>query len=187
MKKIILGLLLLGCCFYSKAQKEPLTTPYAVPVDTITNLISYEKVVEVSDITAGDIYKRINDWFHTFYKNPKEVIRENDSIKYTIKSKPRFRLTNYLAKDGSKTEGGIVQYTITVSARNGRFKYEITEFNWKQLSYYPCEKWLETKATSYLPIYNDYLQQLDKYTVEMITSLKNAAVREKPVKNKDKW
>lgn len=187
MKRIILALMLLGNCIISKAQKVPLATPYAVPLDTITNLITYEKVVEVKSIAAGELYKRINDWFHIFYKNPTEIIRENDSIKFSIVGKPRFRLTNLLEKDGTKTEGGIVQYTITVSARDGRFKYEITAFNWKQLSYYPCERWMETKATSYKPIYNDYLQQLDTYTTELITSLKNAATHEKPVKDKDKW
>ena len=108
-------------------------------------------------------------------------------MKLVIVGKPRFRLTNTLEKDNSKTEGGIVQYTLTVSAREARFKYELTSFNWQQLSYYPCEKWLDTKATSYKPIYNDYLQQLDSKTLEVINSLKNAVIKEKPVKDKDKW
>ena len=187
IKRIILTYCLIGSFFVSKAQKEALSVPYAVPLDTITNLITYEKVIEVKGISGGELYKRINDWFYSFYKNPNEVIRDKDSIKYIIAGKPRFRLSNTLAKDGTKTEGSIVQYSITVSARDGRFKYELTAFNWKQISYYPCERWLETKATSYLPIYNDYLQQVDNYSMELITSLKNAVTHEKPVKDKDKW
>jgi hypothetical protein len=187
MRKMIIALGLVLSFIASKAQKEPLATPYAVPIDTITKLITYEGVVEIKGVAAGDIYKRINDWFHTYYKNPTDVIRENDSVKFVMVGKPRFRLTSPPDKDGNKTEGSAVQYTITVAARDGRFKYELTEFNWKQLSYYASERWLDTKATSYIPIYNDYLQQLDKNAIETVQSLKNAVTKEKPVKNKDNW
>ena len=187
MKKIILAIMLAGSVCLAKAQKEPLATAFAVPVDTITNLITYEKVIEVQGVSAAVIYKRINEWFQTYFVNPAEVIRENDSVKFVIAAKPRFRLTNISSKDGAKTESGAVQYSITVSAREGRYKYELTAFNWKQQSYYPSEKWMDTKAKTFLPIYNDYLQQLDKYSLETINSLKNAVAHEKAVKDKDKW
>jgi hypothetical protein len=187
MRTIFLAFGLAFASIYCFAQKTPLATPYAVPVDTITKLITYEGVVEVKNISAAELYKRFNDWFHTYYKNPTEVIRENDSIKFSITGKPRFRITNLQPNDAGKTDGGIVQYTITVSARQGRFRYELTEFNWKQISYYPCENWLNTKAPSYAPIYNDYLQQLDKYALETVNSLKNAVMVDKPVKDKDNW
>jgi hypothetical protein len=45
--------------------------------------------------------------------------------------KPRFRLSNLPDKNGVKTDGGVTQYTITIAAKDGRFKYEITEVNWK--------------------------------------------------------
>jgi hypothetical protein len=187
MKNIILALLLVGSIVYSNAQTQPLTTPYAVPLDSITNLITYEKVVEIKGVSENELYNRINEWFHTFYKNPTESIRENDSVKHVIIGKPRFRLSNPPDKDGLKTDGGIVQYSITVAIREGRFKYEITSFNMKQTSYFPCEKWLDTKAKTYLPVYNDYLQQLDKYTTDLIKSLTEAASKAKPMKDKDKW
>lgn len=187
MKKLILVIFMAGSFFVSKAQTEPLATPFAVPVDSITNLITYEKVVEVKGVAAADLYKRILDWFNSYYTNPTEVIRENDSVKFVIVGKPRFRLSKTSAKDGSKSDGGNMQYTITVSARDGRFKYELTAFNWKQLSYYPVEKWLDTKSASYEPIYNDYLQQTDKTALDAVKSLVNAATHEKPVKNKDSW
>lgn len=187
MKKIILASLLIISTCTAYSQKEPLATAYAVPVDTVTNLITYEKVVEVKGVKAADLYNRIYDWFNAYFVNPTEVIRENDSLKFVMVGKPRFRLTNVSVKDGSKSETGIVQFTITVSARDGRYKYELTSYNWKQQSYYPSEKWMDTKATTYQPIFNDYLQQLDKYSLETITSLMNAVAKEKPVKDKDKW
>jgi hypothetical protein len=187
MKKIILAIWLAGSYFVSFAQKEPLATPYAVPIDSITKLITYQGVVTVKESSAEMLYKRINNWFHTYYKNPTEVIRDNDSVKFSITGKPRFRITDLKPNDAGKTEGGVVQYTITVSARGGRYRYELTEFNWKQTSYYPCENWLNTTAPNYAPIYNDYLQQLDKNALETVNSLKNAASKDKPVKDKDNW
>ena len=187
MKKIILALFLAGSSYISYAQKEPIITPYPVHIDSITKLISYEGVIDVKGSSAALLYKRVNDWFHSYYKNPTEVIRENDSIKFSIVGKPRFRLSNPPDKDGNKVEGGFVQYTITVSTREGRFKYELTGFNVKQSSYFACEKWLDTKAKSYSPGFNDYLQQLEKYSLEVINSIKNSATHEKVVKNKDNW
>lgn len=187
IKKIIFTLAILFSGLKLFAQSEPLVTPYAVPIDTITKLITYEGVVELKGIAASDLYQRMNSWFHAYYKNPTEVIRENDSVKFSITGKPRFRIQNPADKKGLKTEGGHIQYTITVAARDGRYKYEITEFNWKQPSYYAVERWLDTKATSYQPAYNDYLQQLDKTALEVIASLKEAMSHEKVVKDKDTW
>jgi hypothetical protein len=187
MKRLFLAAWLLTMCFISYAQKEAVRTPYPIPVDSITKLITYEGVIEVKNEPAVTLYKRINEWFHTYYKNPTEVIRENDSVKFSIVGKPRFRITNLPSTDGGKTEGGVVQYTITVTARDGRFRYEMTAFNSKQVSYYPCENWLDTKSKSYAPVYNDYLEQVDKTSIEVINSLKNAVMREKQVKDKDNW
>jgi hypothetical protein len=182
MMRILLATLMIFASASAWAQKEPLATPFAVPVDSITKKITYEKVVEVKNIGSPELYSRIYDWFKTYYKNPTEVIRENDSLKFKIVGKPRFRMTNPgSAKDET------VQYTITVMAREGRFRYELTDFNWKQISIYPCERWLDTKAAGYNPLYNDYLQQLDKTANEVVAALIYAATHNKPVKDKDNW
>lgn len=187
MKKIILVFFFLVIVLRSNSQIS-LITSYPVSIDSTTNLISYHGVVEVKGVKAEELYNRIYKWFNTYYKNPVDVIRDSDSIKCIVVGKPRFRLLEQKEKDGPKVEGNsIVQYTITVAARDGRFKYELTIFNWKQISYYACEKWMDTKAIAYQPIYNDYLQQLETYSLETISSLKNMVTREKSSKDKDDW
>lgn len=169
------------------AQKQIIHEPVSLPVDSITKLITYEGVTETPGIKADVLYKKALSWFHTYYKNPSEVIRENDSLKFKIVGKPRFRISNPPDKEGIKTDGGQVQYTITVAAKDGRFKYEITAFNWKQTSYYACERWMDTKSQTYNPLYADYLVQVDDYTKELVKNMKNALLVEKPAKDKDKW
>jgi hypothetical protein len=187
MKRIILAIIFAGSSIISFAQKDVVVTPYSVHIDSVTKLISYEGVVEVKNLPAAVLYKKINDWFHSNYENPAEVIRENDSLTFSIIGKPRFRLQNPPDKDGNKVMGGFVQYKISVKAKDGRFRYELTEYNVKQTSYFPCERWLDTKAPSYSSGYNAYLQQLEKYSLETINSLKNAVAKEKAVKDRDNW
>lgn len=187
MKKIIALIGFICISSFANAQNEPLVTPYAVPLDTITNKITYEGVIDVKGVAADELYNRFYNWFKTFYKNPTEVIRENDSTTHKIVGKPRFRIANPPDKQGNRTDAGVAQYTITVLAKDGRFKYELTDFSWKVISVFPAEKWLDTKSSGYVPAYNDYLQQLDKNSIDVIGALKKAVTETKPVKNKDNW
>jgi hypothetical protein len=187
MKGIFLAVILAFGCLISIAQTSPVT-PFPVSLDTVSKMITYQGVVEVKGVKADELYKRIDAWFRSYYKNPSEVIRENDSVKFIMVGKPRFRLLTQLEKDGPKVEGNsTVQYTVTIAARDGRFRYELTAFNWKQPSYYACEKWLDIKASSYQPVFNEYLQQLDKNSLETITSLKSVITKERVTKAKDAW
>jgi hypothetical protein len=186
MKPLFLALC---CClaFAAKAQKSVPETPVSLPVDSITRLITYEAVVPVTNATADVLYKRALDWFHAYFKNPTEVIRENDAEKKVIVGKPRFRISNPPDKSGTRTDAGLVQYTLTVAVRDGRYKYELTAFNWKQPSYYAAERWMDTKAQMYTPVYNQYLKQTDDYVSELTRDLKAALSSDKPVKDKDNW
>jgi len=169
------------------AQKQIARVPVSLPVDSATKLITYEAVTEAPGLKADALYKKALSWFNSYYKNPSEVIRENDSLKFKIVGKPRIRLSNPPDKDGTKTDGGLVQYTITFAAKDGRFKYELTSFNWKQTSYYACERWMDTKSQSYNPVYSDYMVQVDDYVKDLVKNLKSALLNDKPVKDKDKW
>lgn len=181
MVRTIFATLFLVFSLSAIAQKKPLATPFAVPIDSVTKKITYEKVVEVKGSNANVLYDRMLNWFRSYYKNPAEVIRENDSLKFRIVGKPRYRLNTGSTKDQQ------IQYTITVAARDGRFRYELTDFNWKQMSYYACERWLDTQAKGYDPVFNDYLGQLDKMANEVIGSLIHGATHDKSEKDKDNW
>jgi len=184
MKKIlsfIAALLVVTTAFAQKKSSSP------VPVDSISHLITYEEVVQVPNQSADVLYNKALSWFRTYFKNPGEVIRKNDITQHVIEGKHRFKIYNPADKEGTKTDAGNVQYTINVSVRDGRFKYELTEFNWKQNSYYASEKWMDKKAQSYTKAYDDYLKQLDDHAKSLIADLKNSVTNEKPVKEKDKW
>ena len=173
--------------FAGIAQKK---SSSSLPVDSTTHLITYDEVVQAPNQSADILYNRALAWFRNYYKNSGEVIRKNDIAEHIIVGKPRFKIYNPADpkdKEALKTDAGIVQYTITVSAREGRFKYELTEFNWKQNSYYKAERWMDKKDQMYMKAYDEYLKQVDEYAQALIADLKNSMVNEKPVKDKDKW
>lgn len=173
MKKIALALIITIISFSAlPAQDKSTTTAAPVPVDPITKMITYEGVVEVKGGTASILYERALEWFNSNYKNPTDVIRENDKAGNKIVGKHRFNVTNPPDKSGTRGDAGLVQYTVTISSRDGRFKYEITDISWKQLSVYPCERWLDKTAAGYQPVYNEYLIQVDKAMTELIASFK---------------
>jgi hypothetical protein len=187
MKKISLLILLFAfSALYICAQKQQPVTPQ-LPVDSITHKITYEAVTDVKDAKADVLYKRAMAWFKSYYPNPTEVIRENDSLKFKITGKPRFKIYNPADKTGLKTDAGLVQYTITVACKDGRFKYELTDFNHKENSYYACEKWFDSKNQYYSPAMADYLAQIDTYSKATIKSLLEGVTKEKAVKDKDNW
>lgn len=189
MKKFISSALLLltvaTCSVYAQKRQGPATPP--MPVDSITHKITYEGVVEVNGAKADLLYRRALAWFKAHYPNPTEVIRENDSLKFKIVGKPRFKIYNPADKNGTKTDAGLVQYDITVACRDGRYRYEVSEFNWKQISYYAAEKWMDTKDQYYSSAMADYLMQLDSYSKDLVKSLNDAMAKDKPVKDRDNW
>jgi hypothetical protein len=176
--------------FSAGAQKKkdvtPPPPPPQLPMDN-TNKITYEEVVDVPGKSADEIYRKIVNWFQAYYKNPGEVIRENDSLKKSVTGKPRFRIQNPADKEGTKSDAGLVQYTITIAAKDGRFKYTLTDFNWKGNSYYACEKWYDTALPSHTPAMNNYLLQTDNYAKTTIGDFKIAITTDKAVQNKDNW
>ena len=188
MKNPLLLLVALLTAFCVRAQKnQALPVPPELPIDSITHLITYEGVLDVRGVSSAELYKRMQEWFKTYYKNSSEVIRENDSVKYRMTGKPRFRIQNPPDKNGLKTDAGLIQYTIIVAAKDGRFRYELTEFNWKQPSYYPCERWLDTSLASWSPACYDYLRQLDSTTEQVVTNLHEFLSHAKGEKNRDDW
>ena len=188
MKKIIaqlLAVLLFPAAVLFAQEKQQFNTDN-IPVDKISKLITYTDVVSVKSVSTKVLYKRAWDWFNTYYKNPTDVIRESDSTKGTIVGKARFKIFNAPDKKGLRTDAGLIMYTIKVSIREGRYKYEITELNQKNISYTPLEPWLDTTSRSYTTAYVGYLEQIDTQLRETIDSLKKAMSTTPPVK-KDDW
>jgi hypothetical protein len=167
--------------------QKPETSSAEIPVDEVTKLISFAQVVPVDNVAMDEMFKRAGNWFREFYTNPTDVIRSSDAAVGKITGKHRFKIFNEEDKKGFKTEAGLVNYTINVSIRDGRYKCEVTELNLKQSSFYAAEKWLEKEAPGYQKVYAYYLSQCDENVKQIMASLEKAMKTVPPKNNKDDW
>lgn len=157
-----------------------------LPIDETTKLISYVKIQEVNNASKDSLYDKAMNWCLTYFVNPNDVIREKDKEKGTVTCKARFKIMNPADKKGFATEGGSVMYTLKLLFKDGKYKYEFTEFNWKQASYYPCEKWMDASNQYYKPEFEYYLSQIDVKVKEISIAFAKAMMMKAPPK-KDDW
>jgi Cu/Ag efflux protein CusF len=158
MRKFFFAFLLIPLICNAQKQEYP---DVQLPVDEDTKLITYSKVVE---FTAGkdSVYNKSVAWFHAYFKNPTGVIREKSPETGEITGKHQIKILNPPDKKGIQTMKGLVQYTVKVSTKDNKVRVIITEFNLKDVSYYPLERWTDKNSASYSNVNQYYLEQIDK-------------------------
>jgi hypothetical protein len=182
MKNIIsIIFILLSTSFIIKSQNDKSKIP-DLPIDDATKLITYKEVTNEKG-SKDELYERGLKWYHKFFKNPSDVIRETNKEDGMIKGIARMQIYN--EEKGVKTVKGLVEFTITTDFKDGRYRYTVINFNLKQASYFPLERWLNPKDPAYKENTNKYLNQIDTYVTNMIKNLEEAM---EPVeKKKDNW
>jgi hypothetical protein len=190
MKRILVVILMLLTtttsihCLAQKTKNAVLIP--TLPIDSTTKLIAYTKVVEVNGVRKEELFHRALLWANSYYKNPADVIREKDSINGKILCKARFKIYNEADKKGIVTDAGDVMYNLTIQVKENRYRYELTKFNWQQISAFPAERWLNTKSEAFIPAYAFYLTELDEKAKEVISSLQDKMKAVNQIK-KDDW
>jgi len=175
MKNVLI--ILLGLFVFSNVNAQDL------PIDKDTKLITYTEVVDQAG-SADELYKKAYRWFFSYYKNPHNVVKESANNK--IVAHPRFKILNPKNKKGVATMGGIVTYSFTVVFKDGRYKYKITNIQWKQTSKYPIERWNDKAAKSYKEEYAFYLEQVNSEINKVLSEMK-ASISKSSEKESDNW
>ena len=175
MKKVIIVVLGILIFSYGNAQE--------LPINSETKLITYTEVVEQNG-SADELYKKSYRWFFSYYKNPHNIVKESANNK--IVAQPRFKILNPKNKKGVATMGGIVKYSFTVIFKDGRYKYDITNIEWKQTSKYPIERWNDKTAKSYQEKYAYYLEQVNSEINKVLSEMKTNMAKN-PKKDADNW
>ena len=181
MKRISFILLSLFITYIQSSTVKCQDAP-SLPMDEDTKLITYKDVVKEKG-TAPEFYDRAILWVHKFYKNPTDVLREKDKDKGNMKCIARMQF--YGETNGTKAVKGNVEYTLNLEFKDGRYRYTITGLNLKQQSYFPLERWLNTKDPAFNENINKYLTQVDAYINDLISSLEKGM--EQVEKKKDEW
>jgi hypothetical protein len=94
------------------------------PIDKETGKITFTEVVTIDSATKNDLYLRAREWFAKTYNDSKEVIQVDDKETGKIIGKAIYRVNVH---SFGIHPGGIVNYTILLLVKDGRYKYEITD------------------------------------------------------------
>jgi hypothetical protein len=154
-----------------------------VPIDSVTGKISYTGVVIVdTSLNKQELFSRTREWFAKTYNSSTKVIQMEDKESGVIVGKALMQV--YRKSLGSNYECGFINYTISVYFKDGRYKYEITDFYYTGPSDNPvipdgaCETWIYAKVKFPLmsqqaikKILNYFLIQIDDNTKALIADL----------------
>lgn len=174
----IIPVVLMCVCLYLKASAQVL------PVDEETKKITYKEVI-TQEGTAAKMYNQGIEWVNSFYTNPSEVTRVRDSDNGKIDIRHRIKVWN-LDKDGNtSTEGGLIDYTMILEFKEGRYRFTITDFNVRKVSKFPLERWMDKNDPEYFAACDNYLVQVNEEVNKIIKSLKEG-MKPKVVKP-DNW
>lgn len=182
MKKLLFLLLVLsGTTVF--AQKSDDEIPY-FPVDDETHLVTYTEVIQVPGVLKDSLYNVAMDWMKKFYKSPSQAIKSQSKEDGVIEIKHQFQI---IRKDhGQEVKAGTINYYLTLQFRDGRFKYTITKINLEAGSYFGIEKWLNEEQYKKDENVPGYLQQIDKFMQDLVTSLETELHPEAP-KKEEEW
>lgn len=167
--------------------QAPVQTAPKLPVDNESHLVTYKAVVESGSAPMAELQKRAFSWANAYYKNPSDVIRERDTVNGKLTCKARLKITNPPDKKGIVTEAGLIEYTLKLDFKENKFRYTISEINWKQKSYFPIERWIDQTAAGYQPSYSFYLQQTDELMKQLIKDMDKGMKQPTAAIKKDDW
>ncbi len=146
-----------------------------------TGKVKYEAVVHREGLSADSLQKLALKWINSFYKNPSVVIKENKPGYIRVEHK--FEVFDVDAKTGRKYKAGRIKYTLVIKFKDGRYKYELSDFKYIANRYIPIEEWLNSKD----PKHQEYLKQVNEYATNLISSLRQF-IKNPPVpKEEEDW
>lgn len=154
-----------------------------VPINESTGHVEYTEVVSVDGVTADKLYKRVEHWFNSYYKNPASVIESNDPAK-GISGKHFIMVYNTV--NGKQNLYGKVRYFIDVFVRDGRYKFTINEVYLYQTPKIYVEEWLDESAAN-KDVNLGYLSQVDEFIQTTIADLKKTLGSPIPSEAADDW
>jgi hypothetical protein len=166
-------------------------------VQAQSTAVTYTEVVQVDEASKKEqLYKRALNWFNSAFKDSKEVIQNQDKEAGEVTGKGSFEYTSkvFLGSSGTK---GYVNFIVKITAKDGRYKYEFTEYRhdgltidfgllttdeecpYKELTKYGPKSWVNS-------VWVDLKAKSDAVSKPLIESLKTA-MSKKLDSESDNW
>jgi len=89
--------------------------------------LTYSEVVQTDSISQNELYNRAKLWFATTYNSANDVLQMDNKEEGQLIGKAILKYNPNVLSGSEQTKGNI-NYTIKIFVKNGRYKYEITDF-----------------------------------------------------------
>lgn len=110
--KYVLVCMLLTAAIFTNAQKA----------------LVFSEVVQVDSATKDELYSRAKHWFAAFSADKKATLQLSDKEDGELVGKCTVAFASSYPSNNASVKGSI-SYTVSIYCKEGRFKYEITNFN----------------------------------------------------------
>lgn len=136
MKKIIIFAVLISLCGFSFSEKIVWKDPNAkelFPMDA-NGKIAFTEIVEMPSMNKDALYSRAYEWFAKTFNSAQSVIQMQDKENGKIVGKALIPVTVIMEvpldqpKFSTTINAGVVNYTLSISVKDGKYKYEVTDF-----------------------------------------------------------
>ncbi len=89
--------------------------------------LTYTEIVKVDSVSKSELYNRAKIWFATTYNSANDVIQMENKDEGEIIGRAiiTYSPTVYFASEQTR---GVIKYTVKLFVKDGRYKYEITDF-----------------------------------------------------------
>jgi hypothetical protein len=153
------------CLIFSLFANKAEVMMKSLPKDSTTGMISYQEIVRVdSSVTKDVLYASAKDWFANAFRSAKDVIQMEDKENAKLIGKGNLTVSiPMVGPDYSR-----VDFTVTIQAKDGRYKYTVTNF----VSFYGNLE--DTKAHKWVPA---MYQKVNEQVIALLESLKSKMVR----------
>lgn len=159
---------------------------YEFPLSSDKSEIHYSEVVSLDSISKDLLFGKTKEWFVSKFISYKTICQLEDKTSGIIIVKPIFDVYSYAV---GKTKIGIVEYTLKIQVKDGRYKYEIYDIRHKESKLKTPGNLLLPKPTENEDLimfvsWDDIKKQSFLYFEKLIIDLK---AKIKTDKSEDNW
>jgi hypothetical protein len=126
MKRVSLLLLLLSLSLGLHAQSTRTTATLPFPVDSVSGKICYQAVVPAPGVSQAELYRRARSWFVSRFPGYPHVVRVEDLAGGELAG-------TYCTIMQKLTNSYEVWRTLRVYVKEGRYRYEVTDFGGRDI------------------------------------------------------
>jgi hypothetical protein len=105
-----------------------------LPIDPDTKRITYADVVQVPGVSQAELYTRAKLWFAEAFKSAKQVVQADEKDAGIVQGEAWSPMEAHFMGKNMPASNTRLWYTVKLACRDGRYRYEISEFKYEAIA-----------------------------------------------------